>query len=114
MQSLRDPDRGGQQAFPTALEPFTCTRQELGEFAAAALGLGVRYLGVLLMGSLIIIPAATARHLAHNLAGMLFISVAVAIASTAIGTYGAGLLHRETGPFIISVAGGIFFLGLLV
>ena len=46
MQSLRDPQRGGQQAFPTALDPFTCTRLELGEFAAAALGLGVRYLGV--------------------------------------------------------------------
>ena len=46
MQALRDPARGGAQAFPTALDPFTCTRQELGEFAAAALDLGVRYLGV--------------------------------------------------------------------
>jgi betaine-homocysteine S-methyltransferase len=46
MQALRDPARGGAQAFPTALDPFTCTRQELGEFAAAALALGVRYLGV--------------------------------------------------------------------
>jgi betaine-homocysteine S-methyltransferase len=46
MQALRDPGRGGAQAFPTALDPFTCTRQELGEFAADALALGVRYLGV--------------------------------------------------------------------
>jgi betaine-homocysteine S-methyltransferase len=46
MQALRDPARGGAQAFPTALDPFTCTRQELGEFAAVALALGVRYLGV--------------------------------------------------------------------
>ena len=46
MQALRDPARGGAQAFPTGLDPFTCTRQELGEFAAAALDLGVRYLGV--------------------------------------------------------------------
>jgi betaine-homocysteine S-methyltransferase len=46
MQALRDPERGGEQAFPTGLDPFTCTRQELGEFAAAALALGVRYLGV--------------------------------------------------------------------
>ena len=45
-QSLHDPERGGQQAFPTALDPFTCTRGELGEFAAAALAIGVRYLGV--------------------------------------------------------------------
>ncbi len=46
MQALRDPARGGAQAFPTALDPFTCTRQELGEFATAALALGVEYLGV--------------------------------------------------------------------
>jgi len=46
MQSLRDPGRGGAQAFPTALEPFTCTRQELGEFAAAALDAGALYLGI--------------------------------------------------------------------
>jgi betaine-homocysteine S-methyltransferase len=46
MQSLRDPGRSGAQAFPTALDPYTCTRQELGEFAADALALGVRYLGV--------------------------------------------------------------------
>ena len=46
MQALRDPARDGAQAFPVALDPFTCTRLELGEFATAALALGVRYLGV--------------------------------------------------------------------
>lgn len=46
MQSLRDPARGGARAFPTGLDPFTCTRDELGEFAAEAYVLGVRYLGV--------------------------------------------------------------------
>ena len=46
MQALRDPGRNGEQAFPTALDPYTCTRQELAEFAASALALGVRYLGV--------------------------------------------------------------------
>jgi betaine-homocysteine S-methyltransferase len=46
MQALRDPARDGARAFPTALDPFTCTRDELGEFAIAALDLGVTYLGV--------------------------------------------------------------------
>jgi betaine-homocysteine S-methyltransferase len=46
MQSLRDPWRDGAQAFPTALDPFTCTRHELGDFATAALELGFTYLGV--------------------------------------------------------------------
>jgi betaine-homocysteine S-methyltransferase len=47
-QSLRDPLAGNpeERAFPTALDPFTCNRHEIARFAQAALGLGVRYLGV--------------------------------------------------------------------
>lgn len=45
MQSLRDPATD-VRPFPTALDPFTCTRNELGDFARAAQALGVNYLGV--------------------------------------------------------------------
>jgi betaine-homocysteine S-methyltransferase len=45
MQSLRDPSTG-IRPFPTALDPFTCTRYELGDFAREAHALGVRYIGV--------------------------------------------------------------------
>ncbi len=48
-QSLTDPDCDcipGDRPFPTALDPFTCNRYELGEFAKAAHDLGVTYLGV--------------------------------------------------------------------
>jgi zinc transport system permease protein len=74
--------------------------------------LGIRYLGVLLMGSLIIIPAVTARRLATNLTAMLSISVGVAVVSTMLGIYLGVLFERETGPLIVSVAGSIFFLSL--
>lgn len=43
--SLIDPD-GGDRPFPTALDPFLCTRYEIAEFGREALELGVRYLGV--------------------------------------------------------------------
>jgi betaine-homocysteine S-methyltransferase len=49
MQSLTDPDCDcipGGRPFPTALDPFTCNRHELAEFAAAASALGVTYIGV--------------------------------------------------------------------
>jgi betaine-homocysteine S-methyltransferase len=46
MQALRDPVREGAQAFPTALEPFTCTRHELAGFTTAALAAGATYLGI--------------------------------------------------------------------
>ena len=77
------------------------------------IALGLRYLGVLLMGSLIIIPAATAKHLARGLGSMLVVAVAVAVSATLGGTALARALQRETGPVIITVAAGVFFLALL-
>ena len=46
MQSLRDPRAPGDRAFPSGLDPFTCTRHEIARFTADALALGVDYLGV--------------------------------------------------------------------
>lgn len=45
-QSLSDPTAPDGQAFPTALDPFTCNRYEIGEFTAAAAAAGVRYFGL--------------------------------------------------------------------
>jgi betaine-homocysteine S-methyltransferase len=43
--SLRDPVVDGMP-FPTGLDPFTCTRYEMGDFATKARELGVDYVGV--------------------------------------------------------------------
>jgi ABC-type Mn2+/Zn2+ transport system permease subunit len=80
---------------------------------ALTVALGLRYLGVLLMGSLIIIPAATAKHLAGSLNAMLLISVALAVASTLGGYWAASLFHLQTGPLTIIIAAAGFFLSLL-
>ena len=48
-QSLRDVHWHGDwgaRPFPIALDPFTCNRFEIADFARAALALDVRYLGV--------------------------------------------------------------------
>jgi betaine-homocysteine S-methyltransferase len=48
-QSLRDPvypDAPGGRPFPTALDPFMCTRYEIADFAREAYDLGIHYLGV--------------------------------------------------------------------
>ena len=80
---------------------------------AITVALGLRYLGVLLMGSLIIIPATTARHLSRNLGAMLMIAVALAVTSTLLGELAGSLLHSEAGPLTIAVAAGFFVLSLL-
>jgi betaine-homocysteine S-methyltransferase len=44
METLRSPE--GERAFPVALDPFTCTRFEMAQFAVAARELGVDYVGI--------------------------------------------------------------------
>lgn len=83
------------------------------EAFALTIALGLRFLGVLLMGALIIIPAATAKRLARNLTGMLLIAVVLAVVSTVAGSWMAFRLHRETGPLIVIVATGIFLLSFV-
>jgi zinc transport system permease protein len=81
---------------------------------AITIALGLRYLGVLLMGSLIIIPAATAKHLARGLTSMLSIAVALAVGATVVGEGIAARLGRPTGPVIIAVSAVFFFASLVV
>lgn len=83
------------------------------EAFALTIALGLRYLGVLLMGALIIVPAATAKGVARSLTGMLWIAVALSVMSTLVGTTIAVRLHRETGPLIVLVAASLFLLTLL-
>lgn len=80
---------------------------------ALTIALGLRYLGVLLMGALIIIPAATAKGLARNLHSMLWMAIGCSVLATLLGTWAAEKLHRETGPLIVVVAAAMFFLSLL-
>lgn len=47
--ALRDPEYTATpngKPFPTALDPFTCTRYEIADYARAAYDMGVRYMGV--------------------------------------------------------------------
>ncbi len=81
---------------------------------ALTIALGLRYLGVLLMGALIIVPPATAKRLARTLDQMLAASVVLAVGATLFGSWLASVLHRESGPLIVLTAATWFLLSLLV
>jgi ABC-type Mn2+/Zn2+ transport system permease subunit len=83
----------------------------LGAFAVTV-ALGLRYLGVLLMGSLIIIPGATAKHLARSLRGMRLHAILLAVSATLLGALAAPVLRVEAGPLTIAIAAGMFLLSL--
>jgi ABC-type Mn2+/Zn2+ transport system permease subunit len=80
---------------------------------ALTIALGLRYLGVLLVGSLAIIPAATAKRLATSLHGMLVIAVVVSVFATVAGTYVASMIHREAGPIVVLFSGACFLVSLV-
>ena len=77
---------------------------------ALTVALGLRYLGVLLMGSLIIVPAATAKRLSSNLNQMLMVSALLAVTATLGGASIGWWLQRETGPLIVTIAAAAFIL----
>ncbi len=75
--------------------------------------LGLQFLGVLLMGSLIIVPAAIGRNLGYSLNSTMAISVFAAIISVVGGYFLADVYNIAVGPTIISVATGLFFVSFL-
>jgi zinc transport system permease protein len=79
---------------------------------ALTIALGLRYSGALLIGSLIIIPAVTAKRVARNLTGMLVIAATVSTVSTTGGALAASLVRREAGPLVVVVAGACFVASL--
>lgn len=80
---------------------------------AVAIVLGLKFLGVLLMGSLIIIPAAVSKNLAPNLKSDFLISIATAIISVGLGSFISLRYGLDLGPVIIATATGLFFLSIL-
>lgn len=80
---------------------------------AVTVALGLRYLGVLLMGSLIIIPATVAKRLARSIDAMFAIAISAALVSTLMGSWIATVTHHPSGPVIVTIAGGLFFLSLI-
>ena len=75
--------------------------------------LGLKFLGALLVGSLIIIPAAIGRQLTHTLPSFLLASSLASIASVAAGMFFALAYGASLGPAVVTVAAALFGLSLL-
>jgi ABC-type Mn2+/Zn2+ transport system permease subunit len=82
------------------------------EVFALTIALGLRYLGVLLMGSLIIIPAATAKRWSTSFVRLLAFAAAIALLSGLSGALLAAAWHKERGPVVVAVAAALFVLSL--
>lgn len=70
--------------------------------------LGIKFIGTLLMGALVIIPAVTAKIVSHSLSNYYFFSIFFAIAAAVIGIILSGFFHLLSGPIVVLTGIAIF------
>ncbi len=78
-----------------------------------AILVSLRFLGALLVGSLIIIPAAAARQLTHTLGKFLIASVCVSVLAVLVGFGISGWRGLDFGPTAVVTAAVFFAASLL-
>jgi zinc transport system permease protein len=79
---------------------------------ALTVAIGIKFTGALLMGSIIIIPAATARNLARSMHGYMALSAFFGILGAVLGLLAANAYHLSPGPAFVLISGAIFFLSI--
>jgi ABC-type Mn2+/Zn2+ transport system permease subunit len=76
--------------------------------------LGIRFVGTLLMGALVIIPAASAKNVSNNINDYYFLSILFGIISSIIGISVSVYYHITTGPIVVLANISIFILTYLI
>lgn len=80
---------------------------------ALIVALGVKFVGALLMGALVVIPAAAAQNVARGFSQYMGLSAAFGVASGALGVALHLLTDFPPGPLVVLVSVLIFFLTFL-
>ena len=81
---------------------------------ALGVALGIKFIGALLMGALIIIPAATAKNLARSLHGFMCLSVFFGALQAVSGVYVSNVFGYPPGPIFILTGTALFVFSLIV
>jgi zinc transport system permease protein len=75
---------------------------------AVVIAMAVKVVGILLITSLLIVPAAAARHVSKSPESMVFLAMIIGVVSVITGVFGSFILDTQTGPSIALVAVIIF------
>lgn len=79
---------------------------------ALTVAIGIKFTGALLIGSIIIIPAAAARNLAMSMHSYMALSALFGVTSAASGIAIANYYALSPGPAFVLIAGAIFFISI--
>jgi ABC-type Mn2+/Zn2+ transport system permease subunit len=80
---------------------------------SCVVALGVKFLGTLLTGAMVIIPAVTAKNLAKNIKGYQILSILIGTATTAFGILIASYFKIPSGPTIVITAIVFFIISFI-
>ena len=80
---------------------------------AGTVAIGIKAIGILLMGALVILPAAAARNVARDLRETLLVSAAIGCLIVLIGFALANAFHLPPGPPVVVTGALIFGVSLL-
>ncbi len=80
---------------------------------AIVITVSLKIIGIILVTSLLIVPAASAKNLASSMKRLFILSSAFGIISGIVGLMASIYLNTSSGPTIVLVSIGIFFLTML-
>ena len=86
---------------------FTCT-------IAVIVTITIRWVGLLILNSLLVLPAAAARNISRNIRQYHLFSILISIFSGIVGLIISYYLNTVTGATIVLVASVIFFITLFI
>ena len=76
--------------------------------------ISIRWIGILLINSLLILPAASSRNIAKNMRNYHLLSVIFSLFSGIAGVIASYYFNIPTGPMIVIISGCIYFITLIV
>ncbi|MCK3654282.1 high-affinity zinc transporter membrane component [Pasteurellaceae bacterium Macca] len=80
---------------------------------AVTIALSMKFVGALIITSLLIIPAATARRFARTPEMMVIYAILVSLLAISGGLFFSAMKDTPAGPSVVVCAGGLFFLSLV-
>lgn len=81
---------------------------------AFVIALGVKLAGVILVGPLLIIPAAAAKNVAKDFRHMVLVAMVLSVLTGVMGLFGSYVFNTPSGPTIVLLGAAIFFLTLIL
>jgi len=81
---------------------------------ALVVAVGINFAGALLMGPLIVIPAAISRNLAGSMKSYMLWSSLIGVLGAVLAVYVSSVYQLETGPVFVFIAGLAFLISVFI